>query len=238
MVPGSSGRRLDLFIYSADGLRSLESHTGGTFPNDTLDFELTAGDKTAVAVIDSPRPLNISALGKFETMEQLVFNAADDDPERPAMTGTAEFCAEEGASVRLDASPLMCTIVLADISNELGGYTRLESPCIFLTGCNPSAEALRMVGFRPQEIPADTIRTQLPFDIGLFTQYPGTVLNCYPNDTPESTLGTPRTEISLECTVKGSVVRFSTSLPPLERACTKRVSVTVLGMDSARWKIW
>ncbi|MCR5549110.1 MAG: hypothetical protein K6F25_10225, partial [Bacteroidales bacterium] len=50
---------------------------------------------------------------------------------------------------------------------------------------------------------------------------------CYPNDTPEETMGTPRTGIVLECVIGGRRERFRGRLPPLARSSTTGVGITV-----------
>ena len=236
-IPQARGLDLELFIYDAGGLRSLERHSAFPEADSIMTLTLTEGDKTAVAIADPPGKLNVALLGKYETMEQLTFRAADDSPLSPAMTGTAEFAAGDCTDVNIDITPLFCSVVLAEIRNSLEGYRILEDPRICLTGCNPSAEALRRSGFRPSEQSADTLRVSLPCDVGIFAQYPDTQLWCYPNDTPEYTLGTPRTEILLECSVDGETLSFSTALPPLGRGSLTRVAVEVASESEAVWKI-
>ena len=215
--------RTDIFIYGGSGTRQLEKHlqTSGT---GRLTVRCRSGDRITAAIANSRAGFNMAALQKYDSMELLRYGAEDDDPARPLMSAVTETA---GDSVRLVLKPLGCRIILAEITNELGGYVRLEEPRIGLFDRSPSAEVFRTDGFRPVEIPDDTAWVKLPYDIGVLPQTPGTELWCYPNDTPEETMGTPRTGIVLECVIEGRRERFRGRLPPLARGSTTGVGITV-----------
>lgn len=231
-------RKLDIFIYGYDGLRKLESHTAlsgdGTERRDTV--RCTAGRKTIVAIANSPMGFNLTALAKMDGMELVSYRAADDDASAPVMSASAD--AEAGETVCLELKPLLCRVRLAEISNTMPGYRLLEEPVAFLTDCNPYAEILRQKDFRPKEMSADTLRQPLPYDIGVFTQHPRTELFCYPNDTPENMLGSPRTIFGLECRIDGEKTVFECPLPPLGRAGSVDVAICVDGPDSWTCSVW
>ena len=230
--------RLDIFIYGYGGLRQLESHVtlkgGGSERSDTL--RCTVGRKIIVAIANSPLEFNLTALAKMDGMELLNYKSEDDSPEVPVMSASTE--ADAGNAVEMTLKPLMCRVRLAEISNTMAGYRLIEEPQVYLCDCNPAAEALRQKDFRPKEPSPDTVKVPLPYDIGVFTQHPGTELFCYPNDTPENILGSPRTSMGLECRIDGKKAVFEFPLPPLKRAACVDVSISVDGPDSYTCSVW
>lgn len=231
-------RRLDIFIYENGGLRSLESHVtirgDGTGVCDTLNCK--AGKKSIVAIANSPLEFNLTALAKMDGMELLCYKACDDDAEAPVMSACME--ADAGDTVDMALRPLLCRVRLSEISNTMTGYRLLEEPVVYLCDCNPEAEALRQKEFRPKEPAPDTLKVPLPYDIGVYTQHPGTELYCYPNDTPETMLGSPRTSMGLECRIDGRKAVFEFPLPPLDRARCLDVAICVDGPDSYTCSVW
>lgn len=231
-------RRLDIFIYGSGGLRTLESHAtirgNGAVMCDTLNC--SAGRKTIVAIANTPLEFNLTALAKMDGMELLSYKADDDDAETPVMSACMET--EAGDTVDMTLKPLLCRIRLSEISNTMTGYRLIEEPLVYLCDCNPVAEALRQKEFRPKEPSPDTLKVALPYDIGVYTQYPGTELYCYPNDTPETILGCPRTSMGLECRIDGRKAVFEFQLPPLQRAGCVDVGICVDGPDSYTCSVW
>ncbi len=214
---------VDLFICEAGGLGAVEFR--GKFPlKDSIFVSTTEGDKTAVLIANSPLQLNYEALSNLDALEQLRFSFRDDDPQRPLMSAVADFSA--GDTVQMSFKPLMCRITIESVTNEMSGYKRLEEPRAFLSCTNPEAELFREQGFcRTSPEVADTLRRYLPYDIGLFPQYPGTDLYCYPNDTPASEAN-PATVLNLEGECKGERRLMSFPLPPLPRGCHLYVEIT------------
>ena len=225
---------LDLFIYSADGLRSLERQVTLDAPQDTLLLPTLPGEKILVAIANSPRRLNRKALERYDTMEQLSFNFADDRPERPILGGV---CTTENHDGEIHLQPLLCRITLTKISNTMDGYELLESPRVRLRDLPDAAEILREKEFRPSELIDSDRWVELPYDVGYFPQDLALELWCYPNDTPEDVLGVPRPSLELECTIQGKTCTFEVPLPPLPRGCTKQVEITVDGPSSYRYTV-
>ena len=228
--------RTDIFVYDADGLRRILVSRSYDFLPDSAVFFCPAKAVTVVAVANSPRDFNTSALERYDSIELLTYRFEEDSPEMPVMSGQKDLAAGESASLRL--SPLLARIMLGEVSNKLKGYVRLEDPRIFLENINATAEVLRTEGFHPSE----TVRTppvrSLPYDIGIYSQSPGTELFCYPNDSEEATIGTPATEFVFECEVNGSTQQFRTALPAIRRNSTVHVDVTVTGETTFESKIY
>lgn len=222
-------RRLDLFVYDADGLHSLLLQRQYGFLPDSVVLYGPATGVTVVAVANSPRDFNAGALERYDSIELLRYDYLEDSPAQPIMGGQCNVT--DGARATLVLSPLLCRVALGEVSNELQGYTRLEDPRVYLENMNASAELLRTVGFLPTETVPDPPRVKLPYDIGIFTQSPGSELFCYPNDSAQATIGSPSTALVFECEIKGATRQFRVPLPGLKRNTTTHVdiSITVLG---------
>ena len=231
---GSDDGRLDLFIYNADGVKNLEKRISCSEIPDSVRFVGPTRTFTAVAIANSPLDFNPAATERYDSMELLTYAFADDDPERPVMSGICNI--EPGSPCTIDLSPLMARVTLAEISNTMKGYVRLEDPRIRLENLNSDAEIMRVAGFRPSETIASGSELKLPYDIGIFKQNPMSTLYCYPNDSPETTMGTPSTVFVLECEINGETHSFSVKLPPIGRNSQVFVDLTVNGPESFEGK--
>ena len=227
-------RTLDLFIYGADGLRSLERQVTLEEPQDTLLLPTLPGEKILVGIANSQRRFNSKALERYDAMEKLMFNFADDDPKYPVLGGC---CTTEDHDGEIILEPLLCRIVLEKVCNTMDDYDLLEEPQVRLRDLPDAAEILREDGFRPTELISDGLWAMLPYDVGYFPQEPGIELWCYPNDTPEDVLGVPRPTLEFQCLIRGQRCSFEVPLPPLPRGCTKKVEITIDGPGSFRYKI-
>lgn len=228
-------KRLDLFIYDADRVGELQDRLRYDFMPDSVLLYGPGNDRLVVAIANSPHEFNEGALSRFDSIELLTYDFADDSPQFPVMSGMCEVAAGGSASITL--TPLMARIQLGEISNNMQRYVRLENPRLYLDNMNSSAEVLRTVGFRPSETVSDPPRTPLPYDIGIFPQNPGTELFCYPNDTP-GTVSTPATSLVLECEIGGSTCSFCTAIPSIGRNSTTRIDLSVNGQDSFESRIY
>lgn len=219
--------RLDLLLYSADDMKGLRHKRVYEHLPDSIIIYGPKEDLIAVAVANSAEPLFSNAPPRYDAAEELSCDFSSDSPNSPLMSGTLKLEAGEGGTVPI--SPLMSRVMLGMITNTMKNYVRLEDPRVYLENVNSAAEILRTGGFRPSELIAATDRVQLPYDIGVFSQSPGTELFCYPNDSPAATIGTPATVLVLECEIKGMTKQFRIPLPVLRRNSTTRVDITVNG---------
>ena len=216
-------RSLDCLVYNNDDAGTLAAHartSGGG-----ARMRLPEGVYEVIAIANSPRSLNLTALYRRETADLLEFQFEDDDPECPIMGARASTKAPGACEMVLE--PLMSAVCLSEVSNSISGYVRLVDPQVFLQDLNPSAKILRTEEFRPSETIERGTAKPLPCDVGVYTQYPGTMLYCYPNDTPENLLGVTRTSIALECGIGGEDFILEGNLPPLGRNCLLNASLTV-----------
>ncbi len=226
--------KIDLLIYDSNGMAALDRHVSYEEPAESVDIRTTEGTKTVLAIANCPYNLNLKALDRLESAMQMAVEFKDDDPLLPIMTGCTELEAGSGAEIHL--KPFLCRVVLAEISNAMDDFELVEEPCIWLSELNPCVTVLQDKEFRPSDFIPDGKPESLPFDIGLFTQHPGTVLYCYPNDTPERELGAPHTSLNLECEIRGKMCTTSFTLPPMGRNSTTNISVTIYSADDIRFE--
>ena len=229
-------KRLDVLLYGADGIKELKAKRVYSFLPDSAVIYCAHEELLAVAVANFPEQLFQSPPSRYDGAEQLSCRFEADSPRLPLMSGTAVI--EAGASGTVTLTPLMARVKLGVISNNMKKYVRLEDPRIFLENANAGAEILREGGFRPSEVLQETPKTALPYDIGVFAQSPGTELYCYPNDSPEATIGTPATVFVLECEISGVTRQFKTNLPAICRNSTTLVDISVDGPEQYESKVY
>lgn len=217
----------DLFIYSKTGTGKLISYKHYDNTAETLTFELegNCGQCTGVLITNCPFRFNLDALDRLDSMQKLSYRLEDEDRLRPLCSGCFDLSGEP--LERVDLQPLMCRVILESISNGLDRYRLLESPAIWLNGASSSARVLQTKDFRPEDSGEDAEKEYLDHDIGFYTQHPGTVLYCYPNDTPENILGVEKPELIFECTIDKVTRNYSVPLPPLKRGSTTRVNLVI-----------
>ena len=214
---------LDLFVYQADGLKELQFHeriSGG-------DAVLSLSDslpKTLAVVANVRGTFNLDALNHFDSLDALVFRFSDDNPQAPLMTGIGSFVPGRDTTVAL--TPLLCTVQLTEVSNWMDGDRLAENPRVWLENINGQAEMFRERGFTVRD-PVASKTERLPFDIGLYSQYPGTKLYCYPNDLPNPTTGNPATELVFQYEVDGKTRTQRYILHPIQRGSTIPVEVMI-----------
>ncbi|MBO4447276.1 MAG: hypothetical protein J5764_04030 [Bacteroidales bacterium] len=225
--------RADIFIFSDEGIRSLEHHLScDAAPSMETGYRGDATDKLAVCIINSPFPLNEKAVTRYEILEAMVVRLEDDNPSAPVMSSVKLLVAEEGGvyNAIFKPTPLLCRIRVNSINNNIGSYTRVEDPVLYLQNINSSTEVLRSEGFRPQETGLKSSVLTLPADIGAWTVHPEGWFYCYPNDSRESSVGSPSTEIVVEGHVKGKIQRFRVKIPAFGRGSTIAADID-LGPD-------
>lgn len=224
---------LDVFVYEERGTRELESHFKVGVDEMVLDGGRkcllvesgSKGPRTVVVVVNCSRTFNVKALARMDSMELLEYDFSEDDPSMPLMSGSVVINPGDSAVVTL--RPLMCEVVLNSVSNGLDDYELLEEPSVRLCDMTPSARVLQFQEFRPKEVISQGALFKLPCDVGFYTQMPRISLWCYPNDTPETTLGAPHTSMEFMCRMLGEDRVISIPLPPLPRASRTLVDLTV-----------
>lgn len=227
---------VSVFAYESDGLGRLVAHKSLKAPGPSLDLECPRGETDLVAVANLRKTLDTAALERYDSMELVCIDFSQDDPTCPVMVGEFHFDLHKDTAIVVQLVPLMSEVVVRQVSNETGGYARLEDPVVWLTGRNARAELLRKDGFCPQESLPDTAKFFLPCDIGLQPQYPGTRLSCYPNDSSSPALGTSGTGIAFECGIGGERHLFRSGLPSIHRNSVIYASITIRGCSECIWE--
>ncbi|MCR5350879.1 MAG: hypothetical protein K6E35_00080 [Bacteroidales bacterium] len=224
---------LDLFIYEAGGLQGLERHLQLDSLPTQINLPTTPGEKRIVGIANSPHHLNLKALERYEAMEKFAFSFPDDNPARPILGGSVQTERQTGS---FTLRPLLSQVILESVSNTMDDYELLENPRVRLRDLPGGAEILRERDFRPTDLLDAGPWTTLPCDVGFFTQEPCISLWCYPNDTPEDILGTPRPTLEFACEIRGEACSFDIPLPPLPRGSRVEVALTVDGPGSYHYK--
>lgn len=223
----------DLFIYSKEGTGKLLLYEHYENTGETLTYNLQedCGPCTGVLISNCPFKFKLNTLDRMDSMQKMTYKLQDEDKDRPICSGVFDPCETtpgyETPLERVDLQPLMCRVILESISNGLDLYRLLESPSVWLSGASSSARVLQIKDFRPEENDDDPEKISLDYDVGFFTQYPGTVLCCYPNDTPENILGVEKPELVFECTIDNVRRSYRIPLPPLQRGSTTKVNLVI-----------
>ena len=233
--PDCPVQRLDLFVYGSGGTQELERHLQFSSLPDSLEVKALPGEKILVGIANSPHRFKLNALGRYDAMTQLAFSFTEDDPACPVLGGE---CVTAGGAGTVPLKPLLCRIRLVSVSNTMDDYELLEDPRVRLVDIPDAAQILRQKEFRPAEVLDAGPWQPLPCDIGFFPQKPDIDLWCYPNDTPENILGTPRPALEFECRIAGETCSFEVPLPSLGRACAKEVELIVDGPDEHHYRIY
>lgn len=130
-------------------------------------------------------------------------------------------------------TPLLSRICVESINNGLDGYELLEQPRVRLRNINGSAKLFNDGPYQPQEMIDYGEWVELPYDVGMFSQELSIMLDCYPNESGEDEITAFRTELELECTIRGSKERFSFPIPEIGRASSVSCHISVYDEDSA-----
>ena len=226
--------RLDVFIYETEGTQPLEKHLVLDSLPPSLEVYISEGDKLIAAVANSPKKFKETALARYSAVAQISYGFEEDSPELPIMSGSAESSDQEA---EIELTPMLCEVVLSTIANTMDDYELLEEPRVRLRGINATAKFFSGEEYLPGETIDRGAWAALPCDVGYYPQSPGTVLYCYPNQTPESIIGQDRTALELECSIRGTKCNFTVALPPFGRASRTEVELSVDGPGSFSYDI-
>lgn len=220
---------LQVLIYKNSGTQSLETKLDFAEIPDTIEVVTTEGEKHIAVVANCPKSLSTVALSRYDALAGLGYDFNDEDLEYPIVSG---YCLTQGQIGEVDLTSLMCQVEISAISNSMDNYELVESPKIRLVDINSYAYVMQESGFYPTELIDYGEWSELPYDIGLFTQYPGTTVYCYPNETSEEILGSIFTYLELECLINNSTCNFYIQLPAFGRNSKIEVELTIHGSNS------
>ena len=229
-------QRLDLYIYDADGIKPLLDKRRYDKIPESVVIHGNGKARIIVAIANAPGEFGSESVGRFDAIEMLKVDFVSESTAIPIMSGMCNV--EAGDTGTISLTPLMARIMLGEVGNRMKNYVRLEDPRVYLENLNSGAEIMREGGFRPNGVTEKGAKVSLPYDIGVYSQHPGTELFCYPNDSAEVTIGTPGTKLIFECEIKGQTCQFKIDLPAIRRNSTTTVDITVLGTDECESKVY
>ena len=210
-------RSLDIFVYRADGMRDLELYLHADADSAILCLKDTL-PRTVAAVANARGRFNPKGLNHYDSLGELRARLEDDSPQAPLMSGIGPL----GQPLLL--TPLLCTVELISVTNYYSGDVLAENPRVWLENVNSEADIFRDQGFTVRDAHTSK-KLNLPSDIGLYTQYPGIRLYCYPNDLPNPNAGNPATELVLQCEIKGETRTYRHTLHPIFRGETLQLDL-------------
>lgn len=226
---------VQILIYKSDGTRELEQLLRLDEFTETVEVVTTEGEKLVAAVANCGKALSPVALGRYDSLSEFGYDFSDENCEAPVMSGE---CRTRGNMGEISLVPLLCEVVIESVANCLDeNYELVENPRVRLTGISGYAGVMQDSDFFPTEIQDRGEWTDLPYDIGMLTQNPGTTLYCYPNETPESSLDSSRTVLEFECEIFGRVCSFEIPLPPFGRGARLLVELEVFSQEDCQSRI-
>lgn len=206
-------KEIDVLIYESGGLGLLEKHVEASGDARDMELMLEAGTKECVVIANSSRSLDLKILERYDTMQSLTFALKDEDTAFPVMA--AHITMDAGTRNLVTVTPFLCRVIVEQVSNAMDRWVLMEEPQVFLSEINAEVGILQETEFRPAVTQEEGAHAALPCDIGFYTQHPGTVLFCYPNDTPERILGGSRCMVTFRCKVEGVEYEKTEPLPPM-----------------------
>ena len=141
-------RRLDLLIYedAAEG-QLVHHYCCRKDVEKEIELRLPTGRKRAVAIANSPKALNKKALSTYSSIKLIKYSFEDDNPDYPIM-GAVSLSGEEP----LELEPLLCSVVVKQIANNMDDYELFESPRVRLCNINATAELFGKLKYHPSEL--------------------------------------------------------------------------------------
>lgn len=216
--------RLDIFIFDDDGQRRLDSYSCMERPETAyLTVSSSAGNKIVVVMANcNGKKYTYDEFWNYDALKDIRWDLADDDPEKPVMSGECRIIAGEDGYTPLKLTPLMADICLDFIRCDFSGRgyrsRTLLNPCVYLTNISGSSEIMRQEDFHMVELenegrldegylarmkhPEMIYRTFRP------SQWTPIDLHCYPNDCSDGLLGSPHTRMVIQGDIDGTTYYY------------------------------
>ena len=166
-------RKLDVFLYS-DVLLTHRSIQGKC---DSIHLCIPENAARIVAVANATGTFNDAALAHYDAWDKFEMDIKYETPRFPIMGAETII---NGDECLMTLSPLLCKVVLRSVTQYIDDETLVENPRIYLKNCSSAAVLFLRQGYSPLR-QMDTEPVFLPYDIGIYTQYPDICLYCYPN---------------------------------------------------------
>jgi len=199
--------------------------------NDTVAVNTKKGTKRICIIANMKNELDPNSVFRYESLEQTCTYMDEEDPLFPIKISNEEIELRSDTLIEARLRQSLCEIELSEITNSLGGYTRLEDPRIFLLNFSEKCEIFKETGHFPSVSRDTGAKTSLPCDIGILPQKPKTKLYCYPDESA-------RTEFMLECEIKGETRQYKTALPVLLPGSRNYLTIDVLSEESCSMSVF
>lgn len=215
-------QKVDIMIYSVNGLRELEAHITDTQILDTYKFRLTKGDKIVAVIANYPQELKQAQILKYDTCMNLKSSFDDNQESYPIMVGM--FQGDSGLIVD-SLKVLISKIVLTSITNNLNDYDLVEKLRVRLCDLNSSIRCFDNKFFTTDYIDYGVWKNYT-YDIGLEPQYPNIELYCYPNMDEAFC-----TRLELEYVILNKLQRISVDLPTIDLSSEINIELIINDID-------
>lgn len=219
-------RRLDLFVFNDDALRTLDAYTRSyAYTPEAVTVSSASGEKILVAVANHAFPDDfVTTIHNYEDLRRSVVSFTGDHPSWPVMSGETCFTAGPGQGCSVTLEPMMSSIEIKSVKSPACGPA-LRNVKVYLTGVGNRAELLRTEGFLPAETLnngrlSETDLGRLAYS-GMVYKYLGNgkadgngssygsaVLYCYPNEAEEESFASPYTRLVIEGMLDGKTCYY------------------------------
>lgn len=225
---------LDIMIYEASGLKELVQYIR---IENNIDKEYSfigkKNEKIIVVIANSPQSLKKASILKYESCLGLEFSYDEKQSLCPIKYGIFRTDSKHECMIQ-ELGSLNAIVRISHITNNLDGYELLENPRFRLRNISSIICPFRNPPDYPSEFIDKGVFVNLPFDIGMDTQNPGTELSCYPNSSDAYGLCT---QLEFECKMFGKIESMLIDLPPLERNTTTELELIINNPDDYECKI-
>ncbi len=212
---------LDVFVY--DKTLVLHRRVNG---QDSLHITLEKDmEYTIVAIANAIGEFNEKALQHYDAWAAFEVILSGENPEYPMMGAIKKVKAGSESKSEIELTSLLCTIEIRSVTQLISDTALIENPRVHLANRSTKARLLSTENIAPSE-QKDGETIFLPYDIGVYTQYPGVKLYAYPHEVP-STPTSPATELVLEYELDGITREYRQTVHPLRRGCYEMIDIEI-----------
>jgi len=216
---------LDIFVFNDDEKRDLDSYCRISRPAVSyITVSSSMGEKELVIIANcSSHTFVYDEMTDYDALEELRWDLKDEDPSHPVMSGTAHFCAGDEAPVTVQMTPLLANVCLDFIKCDFTGRgyksKGLDNASVYLTNVSASCDVLRQTGFRITDLAnqgrldteyLSTVKCpeMLCYDGVILDYWKPIQLYCYPNNSEEGLMGSPRTKLVIQGDIDGETYYY------------------------------
>ncbi|MBQ4306052.1 MAG: hypothetical protein II764_03415, partial [Bacteroidales bacterium] len=220
---------LHVFVYNDDSLGRLDSYQRfDTRDSGRRQCTSRSGRKLFAAIAN----LDISAaewteISSFESLQKLVSEFRDEDPQQPVMTSVTRATAGGTLPVPVNLERILSNVRIKSICCDFKGReyegARITNARAYLININGRCELFRQEDFHPVEMVNYHGEETFPHpemiganigNIGNTALSPGISLYCYPNDGTEDTAALPSTRLVIEGEINGVKYYWPVNISP------------------------